>query len=54
MDMSTQLSRQRGSLPDKYWYQLNGQSAAENYAEQKQAEDTEDETVIITSEVKIK
>ena len=49
----TTLSRQRGMLPDRYWYQLNGRSAAENYADQKlPAED--DEELIITSEVKLK
>ena len=30
-DQSTLLSRQRGTLPDRYWYQLNGKSAQENY-----------------------
>ena len=52
-DKTTILSRQRGTLPERYWYQLNGKSAAENYADQKQpAED--DEELIIASEVKIK
>lgn len=52
-DKTTILSRQRDMLPDRYWYQLNGRSAAENYADQKQpAED--DEELIITSEVKLK
>ena len=49
----TTLSRQRGMLPDRYWYQLNGKTATENYSNQKQpAED--DEELIIASEVKIK
>jgi hypothetical protein len=52
-DKTTLLSWQRGTLPDRYWYQLNGKSAAENYTDQKQpAED--DEELIITSEVKLK
>ncbi len=57
-DQSTLLSRECGSLPDRYWYQLNGKSAQENYQEQKEnmiADLTEeDEEIYITSEVKIK
>ena len=58
-DKSTLLSRERGTLPDRYWYQLNEKSAQENYVEQKQrilAELTEEEedSVHITSEVKVK
>ena len=58
-DRSTLLSRERGTLPDRYWYQINGKSAQENYAEQKQrilAELTEEEedSVHITSEVAVK
>lgn len=57
-DQSTLLSRQRGTLPDRYWNQLNGKSAQENYQEQKEkmyAELTEDyDTFCIISEVKIK
>lgn len=34
-NLITALSRQRGTLPDRYWYQLNGKTAAENYADQK-------------------
>ena len=49
----TLLSRQRGMLPDRYWYQLNGKFAAENYVDQKQAAEDSEE-LIITSEVKIK
>ena len=54
-DTSTLLSRQRGTLPDRYWYQLNGKTETENYAEQKQAmaEDDTDE-LIISSEVVVK
>ena len=62
-DKTTLLSRQRGTLPDRYWYQLNGKSAQENYMEQKAnmyerfAEDNDDDgddEIFITSEVKIK
>ena len=61
-DKSTLLSRDRGSLPDKFWYQLNGKSAQENHQEQKaqmyerlaEQEDEGDEEIFITSEVKIK
>jgi len=35
IDQSTLLSREHGSLPDKYWAQLNGKPASENYQEQK-------------------
>lgn len=28
-------ARQRGKCPDRYYYQLNGKSAQQNYAEQK-------------------
>ena len=53
-DNTTLLSRQRGMLPDRYWYQLNGKTAAENYADQKQAIKDEEEKLVITSEVKVK
>ena len=60
-DRSTLLSRHRGTLPDKFWYQLNGKSAEENYMEQKvkmyerlAEQDDGDEEIFITSEVKIK
>lgn len=61
-DQSTLLSRQAGTLPDRYWYQMNGKSAQENYAEQKariyedldEQYDDEDGEIFITSEVKIK
>ena len=54
MDLSTKLSYQNGTLPDRYWYQLSGKSATENYIEQKSlAPDVEDE-VVIKSEVKVK
>ena len=62
-DQSTLLSRQRGTLPDKFWHQLNGKSAQENYMEQKANmyerfaevyDDDGDDEIFITSEVKIK
>lgn len=58
-DKTTLLSRERGTLPDKFWYQLNGKSAQENYQEQREkiytdlTEDDSDE-LHITSEVKVK
>lgn len=61
-DKSTLLSRARGTLPDKFWYQLNGKSAQENFMEQRaklyeelsdEEDDSEDE-IKVTSEVKIK
>ena len=33
MDLMTKLSYERGTLPDRFWYQLNGKSAQENYRE---------------------
>lgn len=57
-DQSTLLSRQRGTLPDKFWYQLNGRSAQENYIDQKDrmfADLTEEaDELHIISEVKLK
>ena len=61
-DQNTLLSRERGSLPDKFWYQLNGKSAQENYMDQKariyenltEQDDDGDDEIHITSEVKIK
>jgi hypothetical protein len=57
-DKSTLLSRDRGSLPDKFWYQLNRKSAQENYQEQKEKMYSdlreEDDELQIVSEVKLK
>ena len=61
-DQNTLLSRERGTLPDKFWYQLNGKSAQENYMDQKariyekliEPDDDGDDELYITSEVKIK
>ena len=61
MDLSTQYSRERGSLPNRYWHQLNHRSPEENLAEerelmsanlQEQREQKEIPTVIIQTEVK--
>lgn len=52
-DKTTLLSWQRGTLPDRYWYQLNCKTAAENYADQKQSSEDEEDLIII-SEVKVK
>lgn len=35
MNQLLSLYRQRGSVPDKYWYQMNGKSAHENWVEQR-------------------
>ena len=51
-----------GKMPDKAYYQLNGKSAQENYADQKRKNQTmlrellsgEDSDLHITSEVRIK
>lgn len=60
-DRATLLSRQRGTLPDLFWAQLNGKSAQENFEEQRQQiydalldRDCEFSSLHITSEVKIK
>ena len=58
-DKSTLMSREQGKCPDRYWYQFDGKSAQEKYAEQRQcilAELTEEdeESVSITSEVTVK
>jgi hypothetical protein len=41
-------------LPDRYWYQLNGRSATENYIEQRLESRDDEEEVIIRSEVTVK
>ena len=58
----TNLYRLRGMIPNRYGYQLNGQSAQANWLEQREAiysriQDQEEEVVpqfVFTSEVKIK
>ena len=54
MDSITKLSYKQGKLPDKYWYQLNGRSATENYIEQRFETLDEEKEVIIRSEVSVK
>lgn len=54
MDLATYLSYQRGTLPSRYWYQLNGRSATENYMEQRTERMDDDEEVIVRSEVSVK
>lgn len=51
---TTVLSRQRGMLPDRYWYQSNGKTATENYANQKQCVEEDSDELILTSEIRIK
>lgn len=61
IDMAN-LYRSRGMIPNRYWYQLNGQSAQANWLEQHEAiysriQEQEEEAVpqiIFTSEVKIR
>lgn len=36
MDLSTKFARANGMLPDRFWNQLNGASAQENYTEQRE------------------
>ena len=45
----TKKTNKQGKLPDKYWYQLNGRSATENYIEQRSETQEEEEQVIIKS-----
>ena len=52
-----EIARQRGKCPDRYYYQLNGKSAQENYNEiiLERQQQFEDETkILIKSEVKVK
>ena len=59
LDQTTLLSRERGTLPDRYWNQLNGKSAMENWKEQREQilselEEDDSDSFRIVSEVKIK
>ena len=54
MDITTLLSYQQGTLPSRYWYQLNGKSVTENYIEQRLEQPDDEEEVVIRSEVKVK
>ena len=58
-DQTTLLSRERGTLPDRYWNQLNGKSATENWQEQREQilselEEDDSDSFRIVSEVKTK
>ena len=61
-DQSTFLSRARGTLPDRYWYQFEGMSVQEKLMEQRAkiyenltaSADEDSEEIRITSEVKVK
>lgn len=52
MDYITQYARGCGKLPDRYWYQLGGQSAQQNWIAQRQEildaiAEQEDDTEVI-------
>lgn len=52
---STIYARSSGKLPDRYWYQLNGKAAQENYMEQRRdiyeaLADQEDEGLLFSLE----
>ena len=52
-----ELNREKGFIPDRVWYQINGKSAEENYVEilkNRQKKSQEKETVQISSEIKVK
>ena len=58
-DQTALLSRERGTLPDRYWNQLNGKSATENWKEQREQilselEEDDSDSFRIVSEVKTK
>lgn len=58
-NQTTLLSRERGTLPDKFWCQLNGKSANENWKEQRERiytdlEEADSNSFHIISEVKVK
>ena len=58
MDLMTKLSYERGTLPDRFWYQLNGKSAQENYREiilkRQRALAEEEDELVVRCEVKVK
>ena len=52
-----ELNREKGLIPDYAWYQINGKSADENFAEilkNRTKKFREKETVHISSEIKVK
>lgn len=63
MDKTTEYARACGKCPDRFWAQLNGKSAKENFAEQRerfyadlldQDDDDPDDEIHFVSEVRIK
>lgn len=62
MDLMTQYARDCGKLPNRYWYQLNGQTVQQNFMEQRQriyerlteAESSNEMMFLFRSEVKVK
>ena len=54
MNLITKLSYECGTLPDRYWHQLNGQSAQDNYKELVLARQDEEDEFVIISEVSVK
>lgn len=54
MDITTKFAYRQGMLPDRYWYQLNGKSAQENYNDQILMRQDDEEEVVIKSEVSVK
>ena len=58
-EQTTLMSRERCTLPDKFWYQLNGKTATENWKEQHERiyadlEEADSDSFHIISEVKVK
>ena len=58
-DKTTLLSRERSTLPNRYWNQLNGKSIMENWTAERErilSEFVEDESepIRIVSEMKVK
>lgn len=52
-----ELNREKGFIPDRVWYQINGKSADENFIEilkNRTKKFREKETVHISSEIKVK
>lgn len=63
MDFMTVYARRCGKLPNRYWYQLNDQSAQQNFVEQRTAiyerlmerfAEDDEPTIIFESGAKIK
>ena len=54
MNLIAKLSYERGTLPDRYWCQLNDKSAQANYNEQILMRQDDEEEIVIRSEVSVK